>query len=349
MADASGAAARDLRAELEALGAPRRLVRTADVKLMLAETAERPFSDPAWVFELKYDGYRVLAAREEGRPRLVYRKGSDATAIYPDIARALEALASVDLVIDGEVVVLDESGRPSFQRLQRRAQQRRAPDVQRSARELPATFCAFDLLAFDAFDLRALKLVDRKRLLQMLLAPGGPLLFVDHVAEQGQAFYDEVGRLGLEGLVAKRADSPYRPGRSPHWQKLRTGRSSDFVVVGFTEPAGGRTGFGALHVGAFENGTLLYCGRAGTGFDEELLAGLRAVMEGLRRATSPCRGPLPVGGEHVWIEPRLVVEVRYLTWTAEGLLRQPVFLRLRDDKPLEDCVLPADRARELEG
>jgi bifunctional non-homologous end joining protein LigD len=335
-------------AELEALGAPRQRVRASAVKLMLAETAEKPFSDKAWVFELKYDGYRVLAAREEAVPRLVYRKGSDATAIYPEIARALEALPSAELVIDGEVVVLDEAGRPSFQRLQRRAQQRRAPDIQRSARELPATLCAFDLLAFEGFDLRPLRLVDRKRLLQLLLPREGPLRYVDHVPELGEAFYEEVGRVDLEGLIAKRADSPYRPGRSAHWLKLRTKRSADFVVVGFTEPAGGRTGFGALHVGAFENGTLLYCGRAGSGFDEALLVSLRALLDGLRRPTAACAGPLPSGGEHVWVEPQLVVEVRYLTWTAEGLLRQPVFLRLRDDKPPEECVVPADRARERE-
>jgi bifunctional non-homologous end joining protein LigD len=347
MAQGRSAVADAAVAELAALGAPRRRVQIADVKLMLAETAEKPFSDPAWVFELKYDGYRVLAAREEGRPRLVYRKGSDATAIYPEIARALQELPLGDVVIDGEVVVLDEEGRPSFQRLQRRAQQRRTPDVQRSARELPATFCAFDLVAFEGFDLRRLPLVERKRLLQRLLPRASALRYVDHIAEHGEAFYDEVGRLELEGLLAKRADSPYQPGRSPHWLKLRTKRSSDFVVVGFTEPAGGRSGFGALHVGAFQDGTLLYCGRAGSGFDEALLARLRAQLDGLRRATPACNGPLPVGREHVWVEPQLVVEVRYLTWTAEGLLRQPVFLRLRDDKPLEECVVPNDRAREL--
>ena len=334
--------------ELEALRAPRQHMPASGIKLMLAETAEKPFSDKAWVFELKYDGYRVLAAREQALPRLVYRKGSDATAIYPEIARALAALPSAELVIDGEVVVLDEAGRPSFQRLQRRAQQRRAPDIQRSARELPATLCAFDLLAFDGFDLRPLRLVDRKRLLQMLLARDGPLRYVDHIPELGEAFYHEVSRLDLEGLIAKRADSPYRSGRSPHWLKLRTKRSTDFVVVGFTEPAGGRSGFGALHVGAFEKGALLYCGRAGSGFDEELLVGLRARLENLRRTMPACSGPLPSGREHVWVEPRLVVEVRYLTWTAEGLLRQPVFLRLRDDKPLEECVVPADRGRETE-
>ena len=132
--------------------------------------------------------------------------------------------------------MLDEEGRPSFQRLQRRAQQRRTTDVQRAALEMPATYFAFDLLAFEGFDLRPLPLVERKALLQSLLPRAGPVRFLDHVPEQGEAFYAEVSRLRLEGLIAKRADAPYRPGRSPHWLKLRTERVDDFVVVGFTQP-----------------------------------------------------------------------------------------------------------------
>jgi len=336
----------EVRAELEKLAAPRQPVRASDVKLMLAETADKAFSDPAWVFELKYDGYRVLATREDATPHLVYRKGSDATALYPDVARALQAFPFGELVIDGEIVVLDEEGRPSFQRLQRRAQQRRTTDIQRAALELPATLYAFDLLAFEGFDLRPLPLSERKRLLQKLLPRAGPVRFVDHIPEQGEAFYDEVSRLKLEGLIAKRADSAYRPGRSPHWLKLRTERASDFVVVGFTEPQGGRTGFGALHLAAFEGKALVYCGRAGSGFGEEQLVTLRALLDEARRDRPACEGPLPTDRPHVWVEPRFVAEVRYLTWTADGMLRQPVFLRLRDDKSPEECRLPADRARE---
>jgi bifunctional non-homologous end joining protein LigD len=339
----------EVRAELERLAAPRQDVRASSVKLMLAETAEKPFSDPAWVFELKYDGYRVLAAREAGAPHLVYRRGSDATALYPDVARALSVLPFGDLVIDGEIVVLDEEGRPSFQRLQRRAQQRRTTDIQRIALELPATLYAFDLVGFEGFDLRPLPLVERKRLLRKLLPRAGPLRYVDDISEQGEAFYGEVSRLKLEGLIAKRADSPYRPGRSPHWLKLRTERVSDFVVVGFTEPQGGRTGFGALHLAALEAGGLVYCGRAGSGFDEEQLVTLRALLDESRREAPPCAGPVPADRGHVWLEPRFVAEVRYLTWTADGMLRQPVFLRLRDDKPPEECRVPADRAREMGG
>jgi bifunctional non-homologous end joining protein LigD len=311
---------------------------------MLAETAEKPFTDPAWLFELKYDGFRVLAGREGGRPQLVYRRGSDATGLYPEVARAVAALPFGDIVLDGEVVVLDGEGRPSFQRLQRRAQQRRTTDIQRGALEMPATYFAFDLLAFEGFDLRPLPLVERKRLLQSLLPRAGPVRYLDHVEGQGEAFYAEVSRLDLEGLIAKRADAPYRPGRSPHWLKLRTERRDDFVVVGFTEPQGGRTGFGALHLAAFAGETLVYCGRAGSGFGEEQLVALRETLEADRRDTPACAGPLPTDRGHVWVEPHLVAEVRYLTWTEEGLLRQPVFLRLRDDKPPRECLVPRGRA-----
>jgi bifunctional non-homologous end joining protein LigD len=202
----------------------------------------------------------------------------------------------------------------------------------------------FDLLAFEGLDVRPLPLLERKRLVKSLLPTAGPLRFLDHIPEQGEAFYAEVSRLRLEGLIAKRADSPYRGGRSPHWLKLRSERTDDFVIVGFTEPQGGRTGFGALHLAAYDGDELVYCGRAGSGFGEEELVEMRTLLEADRRATPACSGPVPTGGSHVWVEPRHAAEVRYLTWTDEGLLRQPVFLRLRDDKPLEECGLTLPRA-----
>lgn len=338
--------AAEVRSELDRLEAKQQTVRARDVKLMLAETAEKPFTDPEWVFELKYDGYRVLGEREGGEARIRYRRGSDATSLYPDVARALRALPFGDLILDGELVCLDEESRPSFQRLQKRAQQRRTIDIQRSTLELPATFYVFDLVAFEGYDLRSLPLLERKRLAQALLPTAGPIRFLDHIPEQGEAFYAEVSRLRLEGLIAKRSDSPYRSGRSEHWLKLRAERTDDFVVVGFTEPQGGRTGFGALHLAAYDGDDLVYCGRAGSGFTEEQLVALRALFEKDRRDTPPCIGPTPTGDRHVWVEPRHVVEVRYLAWTNEAMLRQPVFLRLRDDKPPEDCPLPTHRGGE---
>jgi bifunctional non-homologous end joining protein LigD len=296
--------AAELGAELQRLHAPRRDVRASAVKLMLAETAERPFSDPGWVFELKYDGFRVLGAREAGEPRLRYRRGADATGTYPEIARALRLLPFGDLVLDGEIVVLDEEGRPSFQRLQQRAQQRRKHDLERAALERPVTYCVFDLVGFEGYDLRPLPLVERKRLLQVVLPRAGPLRFVEHIVAEGEAFYEEVGRLRLEGVVAKRADSPYVSGRSSQWRKLRRLRVEDFVVVGLSEPRGERTGFGALHLAAYAGGALVYCGRVGSGFDERLLQDLAARLERDRREAPPCTGPVPRERGQVWVEPR---------------------------------------------
>ena len=191
--------AAELGAELQRLRRPVASVRAEAVKLMLAEVAERPFSDPAWLFELKYDGFRVLGSREAGEPRLRYRRGADATASYPEIARALRLLPFGDLVLDGEIVVLDEEGRPSFQRLQQRAQQRRKPDIERGALELPVTYCVFDLLGFEGYDLRPLPLVERKRLLQLVLPRAGPLRFVEHIAAEGEALLRGGGPPGARG------------------------------------------------------------------------------------------------------------------------------------------------------
>ena len=335
------------RAELERLGAPRTRVGADAVKVMLAETRDAPFSDPGWLFELKYDGFRVIAAREDEEPRLLYRKGGDATAVFPEVARAVAALPFAHVVMDGEVVCLDEGGRPSFQRLQRRALLQRTADIQRATVDLPAALFLFDLLAFEDFDLRPLPLRERKRLLQALLPRGGPLRYLDHVDGVGETLYAEVSRLQLEGILAKRADAPYRGGRFPDWLKIRVDQTDDFVVAGYTLPQGTRTGFGALHLAGYDGGRLVYAGRAGSGFDERQLVEIRERLEADRRPGPPCNGPVPTGREHVWVEPRFVAEVRYKEWTADHLLRQPVFLRFRDDKPLADCRLPSTGKPEL--
>ncbi len=336
----------ELRREIERLGAPRTRVPPDSVRPMLAETREAPFTDKDWIFELKYDGFRVLAARGDDEVLLLYRRGSDSTAVFPEVARAVAQLPLAPLILDGEVVCLDDGGRPSFQRLQKRALLQRTSDIARAALELPATFCVFDFLAFEDFDLRPLPLVERKRLLAHVLPREGPLRLVDHVEEQGEAFYAEVSRLRLEGIVAKRARAPYRAGRFPDWLKLRVDRTADFVVVGFTEPGGERIGFGALHLADYAGGELVYAGRAGSGFDERELESTRERLEAMRLSVAPCRGPLPRGREHVWVRPTLVCEVRYKEWTEDHLLRQPVFLRFRDDKPPEECRREERRARE---
>jgi len=327
-----------IHADLEGLSAPKRNIRPETAPLMLAETTDRPFSDPAWLFELKLDGYRLLAARVGGEPRLYSRNGNDLSAGFPEVSRAVAALPFEGLVLDGEVVALNESGRPSFQRLQQRAKLSRALDIRHAVVDNPVTFFAFDLLAADGFDLRALPLSTRKMLLRKVLPPDGAIRFLDHFERDGELLYQQVLKLGLEGILAKRADSAYRAGRSPAWLKIRTRRSDDFVVVGCTASRGARSGFGALLLGQYLNGSLTYSGRAGTGFSDKQLVDVRATLERSRRNGPPCTGPIPREKGLTWTEPRLVCEVEFTERTEEGLLRQPVFLRFRDDKRPEECV-----------
>src|SRR6266571_2436650 len=210
---------------LARLKAPRRAVTVAEAEPMLAETREQPFSKPGWLFELKLDGYRVRAAREGGEARLVTRNGHDIAPAFPEIARALAALPYEGFILDGELVVPDEAGRPSFQRLQNRAKVSRALEVRRAAVETPAVLYVFDLLAFAGFDLRPLPLERRKSLLERVLPRVGPLKYIEHFAKDGEALYEQVVQLGLEGIVAKKADSPYRAGRSSNWLKIRADRA----------------------------------------------------------------------------------------------------------------------------
>ncbi|HZY04366.1 MAG TPA: DNA ligase D, partial [Anaeromyxobacteraceae bacterium] len=332
--------AADLEAEAARLGAPRSPVDLRGAGLMLAESRQEPFSGEGWLFELKYDGFRLLASRDGSAAALRYRSGADATALYPEVVKALRALPCQRALLDGEVVVLDPSGKPSFQGLQKRAMLSRQAEVERAALERPATLFAFDLLALGQHDLRPLPLRERKAILKSLLPRAGPLRYADHVEARGEDLFREARDRGLEGVVAKKADAPYRAGRSAAWLKVRVQRADDFAVVGFTKPAGSRAGFGALHL-AFHDGTgFVYAGSVGSGFSAGQLDAIRARLEPRRRRAPPFRGAVPPGRENAWVEPELVAEVRYLEWTEEGLLRHPVFERLREDKRPEECSRP---------
>src|SRR3989454_5399325 len=317
--------AEPIRKEIEKLGAPKRNVRVEDTELMLAETRDEPFSKAGWLFEVKLDGYRMRAACQGGAPILYSRKGLDFTESFPEIARAIKAIPFEGVILDGELVVLNESGHPSFNKLQARAKLG-AREAKRAAIESPATLYVFDLLAFEGYDLRKLPLIKRKEILQKILPPTGPLRYSEHFAKNGEALYEQVVNLGLEGIVAKKADSPYRSGRSSDWLKIRADRIDDFVVVGFSKPKGSRGGVGSLHVGAYKDGRLVYCGRAGSGFSRDQIAGVSAPLQSLVRKTPPCdppeNGALPKGTDHTWVEPRLVVDARGKGITKERLLRQ---------------------------
>src|SRR5688572_3129002 len=287
-------------------GAKARALDPWKVEPMKATRREGAFSDPDWVFELKYDGYRLIAGRTGGEATLISRNGNDLTPTFPEVARAIRGLPYDGLVLDGEVVVHDERGLPSFGHLQRRGRLQIRRDIARAALELPATFYAFDLLGLGGADLRGLPLVERKAILREVIPTVGPVRFSDHVAEQGEALMDKVGELMLEGIVAKRADSPYVGGRSKSWYKIPALHSDDFVVVGFTEPATGRPGFGALHLARYEGDTLTWVGSVGTGFSERDLNGIRKQLDELEDAGARdlVAGAPRLRGSH-WVRPVL--------------------------------------------
>jgi bifunctional non-homologous end joining protein LigD len=335
--------AEPIKKELEKLGAPQRRLRVADTELMLAETRAEPFSKAGWLFEVKLDGYRMRAACQDGQAILYSRKGLDFAESFPEIARAVKAIPYEGVILDGELVVTNESGHPSFSMLQARAKLG-AREAKRASIESPGTLYVFDLLAFAGYDLRKLPLLKRKEILRQVLPRTGPLRYSEHFEKNGEALYEQVVNLGLEGIMAKKADGPYRSGRSSEWLKIRADRLDDFVVVGFSKPKGTRGGFGSLHVGAYNGGKLIYCGRAGSGFSGAQLDEVSATLKGLVRKTPPCEPPdngaLPKGPDHTWVEPRLVCDVRYKEFTRDGLLRQSVFIRFRDDKKPEDVKMP---------
>ncbi|HEX9887171.1 MAG TPA: DNA ligase D [Longimicrobiales bacterium] len=347
-AEELAARARDSGARAASGGKP---LGARDVEVMKATAREAAFTDEGWVFELKYDGYRLVAglARAGGEASLISRNGNDLTATFPEIDRAIRGLPFADLVLDGEVVVHDARGLPSFGRLQRRGRLQNRRDIARATLELPAVYYAFDLLGMEGLDLRALPLIDRKALLQALLPSVGPIRYSEHIAGQGEAMYEHVVGMRLEGIVAKKADSPYRGGRSRSWYKIRAVRSGDFVVVGWTDPARGRAGFGALHVAQWRGDDLLYMGSVGTGFSDAQLAEAREALEGIAAPEAPVvrgddRAELPRGEKHHWVKPLLVVEVTYKEVTEAGQLRHPSFVRFRDDKTPDECRLEEDVA-----
>jgi bifunctional non-homologous end joining protein LigD len=323
--------------EAARLGAPVHRLSTKDERPMLATQRDEPFSRPGWLFEVKYDGYRALARREGGAVTLRYRSGDLATSLFPEVAKAVGMLP-VDTILDGELVVLGPDGRPSFQGLQSRGHLAGSADAAIAALESPATLHVFDLLSVGDRDVRALPLRERKRLLRMVVPDEGPVQFADHVEADGKALFREVASRDLEGIVAKRGDSPYRSGRSESWVKIRRDRTGDFVVIGFTSPRGGRSGFGALHLAAWRDGELTYAGSVGTGFTEQQLEFLHARLSATGLPEPAFAGEVPRGRGNTWVVPEVVVEVRFKEWTRDGLLRQPAFLRVRDDKGPDDAL-----------
>ena len=290
-------------------------------------TRSEPFSAPGWLYELKYDGFRLSAAKDGMDVTLQYRSGRNVTSMFPELAAAIAALPVQRALLDGELVAFGPDGRPDFEHLRQRALSRRG-----SATSTNIRACLFDVLALDHEDLRPLPLLNRKQALRELLSKAGHLLvYVEHVDERGEELLVGARELRLEGIVAKRADSPYPAGRTGSWRKIKVEETDDFIVVGIAAPSEGTFWRPSLIVAVNAGAELRYIGRVAVGQIE--LDALQTVIPKLQRPSSPCRG---AGRAEVWFEPALVCEVRFLASSQRGL-RHPVFVRFRPDKRREEC------------
>ena len=308
----------------------------------LATLTAKPPRGDEWLHEIKLDGYRLGCRVDGTNIRLITRRGLDWTTTFPEVAAAVaRALPAKTALLDGEVAVLEGDGRTSFDALQ----QALSGGDRRGLK-----YFVFDLLHFDGEDIAALPLEVRKRRLRALMAgvsASEPLRFCDHVVGQGDAVLAGARNLGLEGIVSKRADQPYRPGRGPGWLKVKCLIGQELVVGGFSEPQGSRQGLGALLCGYYTPaGTLCFAGRVGTGFSERVARELRGRLDALETATcpfSPPPEPLFRRGAR-WARPELVVEIRFRGWTRDGHIRQSSFIGLRADKPARDVTreIPQD-------
>jgi bifunctional non-homologous end joining protein LigD len=301
-------------------------------ELQLATLVEEVPEGDEWLHEQKFDGYRILAHREGPRVTLRSRRWKDWTAAFPPVAAAVAALPAARAILDGEVAAVLPDGRTSFQALQN-AFGRPGADV---------VYFVFDLLAQDGEDLRARPLEERKARLAALVAGSrGALRYSDHVIGGGARFFELACRSGLEGIVSKRRDAPYLPGRGRAWVKTKCVQRQELVIGGFTEPEGSRTGIGALLVGYYEGGRLVYAGKVGTGYTQQMLADLRARLDAIAAPAPPFEPAPPrvwTGPRRHWVKPELVAEVAFGEWTAEGRLRHPSFQGLRLDKRPTDVV-----------
>ena len=298
---------------------------------MLAEAGAEPRSDSNWLYEPKLDGYRVIAFVHGAAVRLVSRRGLELAAFFPEIVAELAAQAVDQMILDGEIVALAADGRPSFNALQNRAQLKTPTEIASAQRDTPVVLVCFDLLHFAGLNLRAAPYVDRRRYLSQCLLPSEHIQLT-HATDDAEKLYAAAINSGFEGIMAKRKDSTYQPGkRSPAWRKIKATRTAEFVVGGYTQGKGAREPLGALLLGYWSGNELRYAGHVGSGLSDELVKELRASLAKLTRKTPPFSAPPPLHRPTTWLEPERVAEVSFAEWTPEGLLRAPVFIRLRDD------------------
>jgi bifunctional non-homologous end joining protein LigD len=309
------------------------------LKPMLARPGRLPPDERRWGFEVKWDGIRTVLFCDHGHIELQGRNFSDFTPRYPEVRALARELGARRVILDGEIVALDEQGRPSFERLQSRMHLASDSAVRRRMRDIPVTYVAFDLLYLDGHSTLPLGYEQRREVLDALELEGPAWRAPAYHRGEGSALLAATRELGIEGIVAKRLDSPYEPGRrSSAWLKIKNVCEQDVVIGGWTPGEGGRSKtIGALVTGVMEDGRLVYVGKVGTGFTEQTLALLQRELEPLRRPDSPFHGRQPPKGT-IFVEPRLVAQVELREWTKSGTMRAPSFTGLRPDKDPQECV-----------
>jgi bifunctional non-homologous end joining protein LigD len=301
---------------------------------MLATLTDAPFDDAGWIFEDKYDGFRMVAKIEDGKVTLYSRNGKIISDNYIEVAKALEGVKA-EAVIDGELVALDKNGVSHFQLLQNALRH-----------EAKLLYCAFDLMFCDGKDLRGLTLLERKKRLKEILPRHKFVAFSGHRKEKGKTFFKEAERQGLEGIMAKRADSKYLSGaRTDDWLKIKTSKRQEVVIAGFTAPRRTRPFFGALALAVREKNGWRYIGHVGTGFSHQTLEELHGKLIKLKAGKSPFAGRVKDEAVTTWVKPSLVAEVKFTEWTTKGEMRHPVYIGLRADKRAEDVTHERERRR----
>ena len=318
------------------------------IQPMLATLVDQPFSDHDWLFETKWDGIRAICFIDKGKARFMSRNQNDLTAQYPELGNISACVGARQAILDGEIVALDEHGVSRFQLLQSRMGRKNKSEIERLVGKSRIAYYAFDLLYLDGFDLTECRLLDRKVQLEVTLKPANNVRLSDYIIEHGKELYQEIARIPLEGVVAKRIESKYVQKRSSDWLKIKTVQESEVVIGGYTAPRHSRSYFGSLVVGLYREGKLHYVAHVGGGFNEKSLEQLYKLMQRSKTKRSPFVVTPNTNEPVQWIKPNLVAQVKFSEWTSDGHLRHPIFLGLRDDKKPRDCTFEVERgARKI--
>ncbi len=318
----------------------------SEVSVTLAKLGDKPFSDPNWLFEIKWDGIRTVTFVDNGKVRLQSRSKRDVTAEFPEFLDLAKYFRAGTAIIDGEIVTLDKDGRSDFQKLQNRFGVTKPS--QKLIAEVPLTYYVFDVLYCNGFDLRKTPLLRRKEFLHQILRADDRVRYSEHQLEKGKELLAAAKRKGLEGIVGKQIESPYTGNRTPLWLKFKIVDELDAVVIGWTAPRRTRQYFGALVLGLYDERELKFIGSAGTGFDQKTQKDILGQLEKLKVARSPLRD-VPKLREHVeWVRPEIVARIKYANWTEDDHLRAPVFLSIRKDRSPQECTFAAAKPEHVE-